>query len=76
MKLWKNEIIQNYSIYSFDHFLYDFKVRFIKKINLPVQEQSVLEISPYTIHNNSIYQMVENESDEMWELKITSLKNI
>jgi len=53
--------------------LYDLEGGFIRKTVLPVRERSVMELNPYTIHEGKLYQLTENESEEMWELMISPL---
>jgi hypothetical protein len=45
---------------------------FLKKVNLPLQHLNVLEEFPFDIHDGKIYQVVENEDEEEWELHVTS----
>lgn len=57
---------------SHQAFIFDAKTgKFVKELFLPVRAQSILELYPFTIHKNNVYQLIENEADEEWELHIT-----
>jgi len=47
--------------------------KFIKKTVLPLHSINVLEFYPYYIKNDTLYQIVENEDEEEWELHITKI---
>jgi len=46
----------------------------LKKIMLPLPEMNPLELYPYTIRNNTLYQIIENDDSEEWELHITKIE--
>lgn len=46
---------------------------FIKKVFVPFRATSDLNIHPFTIANNKIYQLVENIDKETWELFIDEI---
>jgi len=50
----------------------DMKGNKLKHLFLPIRYIDELEIYPYTIKNNRLYQLVEN-SDEEWELHISEI---
>jgi hypothetical protein len=52
----------------------DTKGKFIKKILFPLAQISFVEPYPYTIHKGKVYQLVENQKTEMWELHITDIQ--
>lgn len=56
-----------------EFYIYDFNGKLIKRTMLPLIELTAIEISPYTIKNNVLYQIIENEDDEEWELYITKI---
>jgi hypothetical protein len=35
--------------------------------------ENILQYYPYTIHNGSLYQLIENEDTEEWELHVNGL---
>jgi hypothetical protein len=54
--------------------IYDLSGKFLGKKLVPLQEMNVLELCPYTIFNGKLYQIIENEESEEWELRIDSLE--
>ncbi len=46
----------------------------IKKVMLPLPEMNPLELYPFTIKNNKLYQLIENDNLEEWELHITEIE--
>ncbi len=55
-------------------FILDLKGKLIKELELPLAEQYAFTPSAYTINQGKIYQLVENESTEEWELHINEIK--
>jgi len=49
--------------------IFDVKGKFIKKTMIPLQKKDIY-FYPYTIYNGKLYQLVENEDEEKWELQI------
>lgn len=49
----------------------DLQGNLVKKVMLPVYESNPEYLSPLSFHNGKIYQLVENEENEEWELHIT-----
>ena len=47
--------------------------QFIKKVFIPLAEQNVQELYPYTIKNGKVYQLVENLDEEEWELHVIDI---
>lgn len=58
---------------QYDTFIYDLQGKLIENTLLPLKDQDVFAISPYTITGGKIYQLIENE-DEEWDLHITPVK--
>ena len=54
-------------------FIYSIKGKLLKTIHLPLKLQDILTIYPFTIHNNTIYQLTETE-DEECQLTTTPIK--
>ena len=50
--------------------------KFIKKAFLPLVEQNVQELYPYTIKNGKVYQLVENLDEEKWELHVVDINPV
>jgi hypothetical protein len=55
-------------------FVFDNKGKLIKKVMMPLATPNVLEIHPFDISNNKLFQLVENEDEEEWELHVTEIK--
>ncbi len=47
--------------------------KFIKETVVPLESINVLDFYPYYIKNNTLYQIVENEDEEEWELHISKI---
>jgi len=47
---------------------------FLKNIYLPLEDNNILEPFPFDIDKGKIYQVVENEEQEEWELHVTLIK--
>jgi hypothetical protein len=54
-------------------FLYTPEGTFIQKLHIPLIFENILQYYPYTIHNGSLYQLIENEDTEEWELHVNTL---
>ena len=52
----------------------DKKGIFVKKILLPFYQTNMHVTYPHTISSGKLYQLVENEDEEEWELHITKIK--
>jgi hypothetical protein len=61
-------------IQKYDILLFDLKGKFLKKIVLPLKMKDPLLPSPFIIHKGKLYQLVENEDEEEWELHISEIK--
>ena len=54
--------------------IYDLDGKLIKnKIYLPLPEATARDLYPYTIKDNKLYQLVDNDDEEVWELHIHDL---
>lgn len=47
--------------------------RFLEKVFLPVKDMEVRHFCPFTIKNNKLYHLYDNEDTEIWELHITTI---
>ncbi len=47
---------------------------FLKKVFLPLKEKDERLWYPYTIGNGKLFQLIENEKTEIWELYVTDMK--
>lgn len=52
----------------------DLDGRFIRQVYIPLRYRNVLKHFPYTIDKNMLYQLVENEDTDAWELHVTKIK--
>lgn len=57
-----------------EFYVYDFNGKLLKHTLVPFKDSDIIEFYPYTIHDNKIYQMVESEDSEQWELMISDFK--
>lgn len=44
-----------------------------KTFTLPIENMTVLNTFPFDIHNRKLYQLVENEENESWEIRISEI---
>ena len=47
--------------------------KFIKKMEVPLGEYNPRELSPYTVKNGMLFQLIENPDTEAWELQVIDL---
>jgi hypothetical protein len=57
-----------------EFFVFDKKGQLIKKTFIFLAFQNPVEPSPFAIRNNRLFQLVENEEAEEWELHISDIK--
>jgi len=56
-----------------EFYILDLKGKLLKHVFLPLKEQTALTYFPYTIKDGTLYQLVENEDEEEWELVVTEI---
>lgn len=54
-------------------YIFSFDGKLIKKTMLPLPEMNALSPYPYAVKKNKLYQVVENDDAEEWELHITEI---
>ncbi len=54
--------------------VFDLEGKLLKKSMLPLKELNALELYPHTVYDGKLFQLVENEEQESWELHITEIK--
>jgi hypothetical protein len=54
-------------------YIFEVNGKLLKKVFLPICERGI-ETFPFCIQNEKLYQLVERESDEAWELHITDIQ--
>lgn len=59
---------------GYQTFVFDHKGKLLKKVSMPLVDMDLLEVYPFTIHKGHLYQLVEAEDGESWQLKITQIK--
>lgn len=59
---------------TFETFIFNAQGKLLKKSFLPLAKPNIMEIYPFTIYKDKIYQLVENEEEEEWQLHITGIK--
>ncbi len=57
-----------------EFFVYDINGKFIKQLFLPFSYLYGIRACPTAIKNNTLYQVIENQDDEEWELHGTKIK--
>jgi len=57
-----------------EFYIFDLQGNLLKRTMLPLPEMNALELYPYTTNKDKLYQLIENEDDEEWELHITEIK--
>ncbi|MCK5005724.1 MAG: hypothetical protein KAS21_11570 [Candidatus Aminicenantes bacterium] len=55
-------------------FIYDPDGNFLGRRELPLHFMNPLLFSPFTIYKDKIYQLIEEEENEIWQLKITDIR--
>jgi hypothetical protein len=60
---------------QYEFFVYDLKGKLVKRLFLHYKLISVLRPNPTAFKNNTCYQLIENEDEEIWELHIQKILN-
>lgn len=55
-------------------YIFDFTGKLLDTVFLPVRSRDVVDFLPLTIHGGKLYQLVEDESREEWELHVTVIR--
>jgi hypothetical protein len=53
-----------------EFYIFDLQGKLLKRTMVPFADNEFLRVYPYTIKNGKIYQIVDNENTEEWELHI------
>ena len=59
---------------KYEVFIYDTSGKYIKQVYLPIQYIDTIEPYPFAIKNGLLYQLIENEANEAWELHASEIK--
>jgi hypothetical protein len=54
-------------------FIFDLQGKLVKKTWLPLKNYDGVYLFPYCINNNNLYQLIDNEEEEVWELQRFSI---
>ncbi len=57
-----------------EFFIFDLKGKLLRKLFLPLADMNILKTYPYTIKNNMLYQLIEDEEKEVWTLHRYEIK--
>jgi hypothetical protein len=57
-----------------EFFTYDISGKFKKRLLVPIQYETELQPYPITINKGKLYQIVENEEEEVWEFHMSEIK--
>ncbi len=60
---------------KYEFFLFDANGKFIHSMYIPLKFQTALQPYPMSIKNGNLYQLIENEDDEEWELHRSFIHN-
>lgn len=59
---------------KYESFIFNLDGKLLKKVWLPLVDQDILAVYPFTITGGKIFQLVENEDEEEWELHVSEIK--
>ena len=65
---WKRENGEN------EFFTYDMKGTFKKRLMIPIRYETDLDAYPTMVKNGKLYQLVDNEKTETWELHVSGIR--
>lgn len=54
--------------------IFDVNGKFIRQVFLPLRYRNIIKYFPYTIDKHLLYQLVENEDADAWELHVTKIR--
>jgi hypothetical protein len=57
-----------------EFFTYDMNGKFKKHLMIPIQYETQLQPYPITINKGKLYQIVENEDEEVWEFHMSKIE--
>lgn len=60
---------------TYEFFLFDENGKFIHSMFIPMKFQTALQPYPMSIKNGKLYQLIENEDEEEWELHASFIHN-
>jgi hypothetical protein len=57
-----------------EFFTYDMSGKFKKRLLIPIQYETELQPYPITLNKGKLYQIVENEEEEVWEFHMSKIE--
>lgn len=54
--------------------IFNLKGKFLEKVILPIKRMDPIMQYPFTIHKGKLYQLIENEDEEQFEVHITEIR--
>lgn len=57
-----------------EFFIYDMKGKFVKRMIIPIKYEREFSPFPTMVKNGKLYQLVENDAGDGWELHVSSIK--
>lgn len=57
-----------------EFFIYDLNGKFLKRLFIPFKYLTPVMPSPFAIKNDTLFQLIENENEEEWELHAVEIK--
>jgi hypothetical protein len=59
-----------------EFYIFDLEGKLLRKVMIPFQESEFLRAYPFAIDKGKIYQLIENDDTEEWELHINIIKGV
>jgi len=59
---------------KYEFFIFDANGNFVKQVFIPFVFRSAMRPYPFSIKDNKLYQLIENEDTEEWELHLSEIK--
>jgi len=59
-----------------EFYIYDLEGKLFKKSFLPLRGDIAFYTNPFAFFNNKMYQLVENEEDDQWEIHVTNITGL
>jgi hypothetical protein len=59
---------------TYEFYIFDIKGKLLKKVFVPMAMRFVVVVYPYTVNGGKLYQLVENDDSEEWDLHVLDIK--
>lgn len=60
---------------TYEFYIFDIKGKLLKKVFIPMAMRYVVVVYPYTVSGGKMYQLVENDDTEEWEIHVVDIKS-